>query len=225
MLRDFINLIFPNYCITCNSSLYKQEKFICLQCKNELPELFYAANTTNPAAKLLTGRTSFNTCLPLYYYQKGGKVQKILKSMKYDNQTELCEFLGSLIGIKLKSFDSLNDIDLIIPVPLHPDREKIRGYNQSYYLGIGIASVLNIDVLEKAIIRKVNNATQTNKSRQDRWQNVNDIFTLSSTTSLINQHVLLVDDVITTGSTVESCCNVLNKVNGIKISIATLAGA
>ncbi|MDC3336812.1 phosphoribosyltransferase family protein [Flavobacteriales bacterium] len=145
--------------------------------------------------------------------------------MKYGNQIELCEFLGSLIGIKLKSFEDLNDIDVIIPVPLHPDREKKRGYNQSYYLGLGIASVLNIDVLEKAIIRKVNNATQTNKSRQDRWQNVNDIFSLSSTTSLSNQHVLLVDDVITTGSTIESCCNVLNKVNGIKISIATLAGA
>lgn len=225
MFRDFINLIFPNNCITCYSSLYKQEKFICLQCKDELPEIFYDADTANPTAKLLTGRVRFNTCLPLYYYQKGGKVQKILKSIKYGNQTELCEYLGKLIGVKLKSFENLCDIDVVIPVPLHPKREKKRGYNQSYFLGLGVSDILNVPIIENAIIRVKDNTSQTDKSREDRWQNVSEIFALSKSISLDNQHVLLVDDVITTGSTIESCCIVLNKVNGIKISIATLATA
>ncbi len=225
MLGDFINTIFPENCIGCSRALYKQEKFLCLHCKSELPEAKYDATTNNPASKLLAGRTYFNTCLPLYYYYRGGKVQNIVKEIKYGKQPELAFDMGRRIGLSLASQHNLTDLNAIIPVPLHPKREKKRGYNQSYFLGKGIAEVLEIPILNDRMVRIVNNRSQTDKSRQERWENVNSIFSLKNPEELSGMHVLLVDDVITTGSTLESCCTVLNHVKGIKITIATLATA
>ena len=225
MLGDFINTIFPENCIGCSRALYKQEKFLCLHCKSELPAAKYDATTNNPASKLLAGRTCFNTCLPLYYYYRGGKVQNIVKEIKYGKRPELALDMGRRIGLSLVSQHSLNNLNAIIPVPLHPKREKKRGYNQSYFLGKGIAEVLEIPIFNERMVRIVNNRSQTDKSRQERWEKVNSIFSLKNPEELSGMHVLLVDDVITTGSTLESCCAVLNHVNGIKITIATLATA
>jgi len=225
MLRDFVNTIFPNNCIACSEALYKQEEFICSHCLLALPETTYEATTSNPASKLLTGRTHFNTCIPLYYYQRGGKVQQILQTMKYKGQAELCKHMGKHIGIKLKKYNSLDDITAVIPVPLHPKKQKKRGYNQSYEMAAGISEIINQPVISEVLIRTNDSSTQTNKSRVERWQNVNEIFTLTNTETLKGKHVLLIDDVITTGATIEACCNVLNKVDNIKVSIATLATA
>lgn len=225
MFNDFVNILFPKTCIGCSRALFKQETFLCLHCKSELPEAQYKANTENPASQLLAGRTYFNTCLPLYYYYRGGKVQKIVKEMKYGNQPELAQAMGKMMGRNMVGKFEPDQIHAIIPVPLHPKREKARGYNQSYFLSKGIAEIMEVPVLKDAIKRNVNTSSQTNKSRLKRWNNVSSIFSLQNSECLTGKHILLVDDVITTGSTLESCCTVLNDVEDITISIATLATA
>ncbi len=225
MIRDFVNTIFPNNCVCCSEPLYRQEEFVCISCFNELPETDFEANTNNPAAKLLSGLTNFNTCIPLYYYLKAGKVQNILKSMKYKNGAKLCQHMGKQLGLKLQSYPSLQDITSIIPVPLHPKKQKIRGYNQSEMLADGVSAVLDIPVDTDILTRIHDNSTQTNKSRNERWQNVSHIFSLNYMEKITGGHILLIDDVITTGSTVEACCSVLNEATDIRISIATLATA
>lgn len=145
--------------------------------------------------------------------------------MKYRGAEELCRYMGKQLGIKLSGYESLSSIDMIIPVPLHPKKQRNRGYNQSTRIAEGISEVLQKPVISNNLVRIEDNTTQTNKSRQERWQNVNEIFALTEVDRLVDTHVLLVDDVITTGATLEACCNVLNKANKVTISIATLATA
>jgi ComF family protein len=159
------------------------------------------------------------------YYNKGSRIKKLIHSLKYNGIREIGYELGRIYGISLVDSGFMNDIDLIIPVPLHPAKKKIRGFNQSETISMGIADVTKIKVDIKSLARIVVSGTQTKRSRYERWTNVEGIFQVIDSHAIIGKHVLLVDDVITTGSTIESCTNELLKTEGVKVSVVALAFA
>ena len=161
----------------------------------------------------------------LYFYRKGGKVQTLIHHLKYHGHNEIGVFLGQLYGGQLKGSDYFKDVDIVIPIPLHKAKLKKRGFNQSESFASGLAETMKITVDTSSVFRNIETSTQTKKSRYKRWENVNEIFEIKENCGLENKHVLIVDDVITTGATMEACINVLNKVDGIRISVAAIAFA
>jgi ComF family protein len=159
------------------------------------------------------------------YYNKGSRIRKLIHSLKYKGIRELGYELGRIYGLSLDSSGFMDDIDLIIPVPLHPEKERIRGFNQSEIISLGIADAANLPVEVKSLVRKKVSATQTKRSRYERWTNVEGIFEVIDPHAIAGKHILLVDDVITTGSTVESCVNELLKTEGMRVSVVALAFA
>ena len=161
----------------------------------------------------------------MYYFYKGGKVQQLMHKLKYKGQSEIGIYLGNMYGKELIKTTRFNTVNYIIPVPMHPKKQKKRGYNQSEIIARGLSQSMNATVDTATLIKSTSTQTQTRKSRFSRWENVKEVFELKEHNHLIDKHVLLVDDVITTGSTLESCILNLLKVPGIKISVASLACA
>jgi ComF family protein len=159
------------------------------------------------------------------YFNKGSRIRNLIHNLKYKGITEVGYELGKIYGLSLNSSDFMKDIDMIIPVPLHPAKERIRGFNQSEIISRGIADVTLLSVANKIVERISVSATQTKRSRYERWTNVEGIFSVKDPRMIEGKHVLLVDDVITTGSTIESCANELLKTDGVKVSVVALAFA
>jgi ComF family protein len=159
------------------------------------------------------------------YYNKGSRIRKLIHNLKYKGIRELGYELGRIYGLSLDSSGFMDDIDLIIPVPLHPEKKQIRGYNQSEIISFGIADAVHLPVDVNSLVRTIVSATQTKRSRYERWTNVEGIFEVIDPQAIMRKHVLLVDDVITTGSTIESCVNELLKTEGVKVSVVALAFA
>ncbi len=225
ILNDLINLIYPDTCVCCGKALFKHEQNICNLCFIELPQTKFHLIADNPIKKIFEGRFPIVSAGAMYYFYKGGRLQKILHQLKYRGNAELGIFMGKQMGTALLKSNKHQAIDCIIPVPLHPSRLKKRGYNQSEKIAEGISETLGIPVYSTSLIRNSQTQTQTKKSRIDRWLNVEGKFFLNDPSVLENKHVLIVDDVITTGSTLESCCITLKDVPGIKISAYTAAFA
>jgi ComF family protein len=179
----------------------------------------------NPIDKNFYGRVPIEAAMSLLYFTPASIVQNLIHQVKYKGQEKLAIYLGKLMGRALLSAPRFHEIDLILPLPLFKNREKQRGYNQSALLGRGIAEVMGIPVNEKALKRVKSSSSQTRKSREERWENVEGLFTLSDPDPLENKSILLVDDVMTTGATLDACSSPLLKVNGIKLYISTLAYA
>lgn len=224
-LNSIIGLFYPSVCAACGTSLYKWEKQVCLRCRSLLPQTGYALNEDNPLAKLFYGRVQLKAVTSCYFFSKEGKVQHLIHELKYKGNEEAGVFLGQEIGKSIKEAPLFQGIDYLIPVPLHPKREKERGYNQSLLIAQGIHEATGIPIGKDYLFRTVNTATQTHKSKEDRWQNVKNIFTLRHGEQLEGKYVLLIDDVLTTGATLEACALALSKVSGITISCATAACA
>lgn len=225
LATDIIGLLFPELCNACGTHLYYGEKEICTKCLYDLPYTDYHLYTDNPVAKQLWGRLPCNAAMAMLYFRKGTKVQNLMHSLKYKGQTEVGVRLGNLLGEKLKLSAQYNDIDLIIPVPLHPKKEKIRGYNQSEFIAKGIAEVLDIPMSTTHLLRDKSTDSQTKKSRYVRYENMQSVFNVHHAKQIGNLHVLLVDDVITTGATLEACGNALLTIGIKKLSIAAIAFA
>jgi ComF family protein len=223
-LNDFINLLYPLQCELCDISLNTFEKSICTKCLFELPRTNYHLDTDNEVARMFWGRVDIEHATAWYYFQKGGSVQKLLHRFKYHNRKNIGYDLGCLIGQALGN-TVFNDIDVIIPVPLHKKQFKKRGFNQSEILANGLSKGLNKPVDKTILFRTLSNSSQTNKRRYERWKNVKGIFCLKRSETIKNKHVLLVDDVITTGATIEACVETLKKGNNVKISVFALAKA
>ncbi len=179
----------------------------------------------NRLEQFFAGRIPFERIAAYAYFLKGGSIQNIIHELKYNRNPEIGVFIGKLCGENIKDSDFASSIDLLIPVPLHPKREKQRGYNQSLEICKGISEITQIPIDSSTLIRTVNNQSQTKNSRFDRWKNVEDIFTLTNIESFQNKHIFLVDDVITTGSTLESCAKEILKSEGVKISIFAVGTA
>ncbi|MFN0290487.1 ComF family protein [Pedobacter helvus] len=223
--EDLINLLFPDLCNGCGNLLYRGEKNICTKCLYDLPYTDFHLYEDNLVAKQLWGRMPVNAAMAMLYFKKGTKVQNLIHSLKYKGKTEVGLTLGKLLANRLLKSEMYADIDLVIPVPLHEKKLRQRGYNQSEYIATGLAEGLGVAVGTKNLTRNKSTESQTKKARYTRYENMQDVFSVKNKTDLLNKHILLVDDVITTGATLEACGNVLIN-NGIKkLSIAAVAFA
>lgn len=176
-------------------------------------------------AQLFWGRCLIEKAAAFSFYNKGSRIRNLIHNLKYKGIREVGYELGRIYGLSLKSSGFINDIDLIIPVPLHPSKIRIRGFNQSDTISEGLADVTGLAIDTNTLIRTTGSATQTRRSRYERWTNVEGIFSVTDPEIIRGRHILLVDDVITTGSTIESCANELLKVEGVKVSVVAIAFA
>lgn len=222
-LQHLFNLFYPDTCVCCDQYLLDQEKIICIECRLDLPFIETGNSTYNPLLETLKGKVFVEEGTSFLYYHPEGKVKKLIHQLKYKNNQKVGIFLGEWLGQKLLETKAYNSIDYIIPVPLHKDKLRLRGYNQLTKFGETLSSILNIEYLEGVLIRNTMAKTQTLKKRLDRFKSLVNNFSLINANLLKNKHVLLIDDVVTTGATLEACCNELLKVEGMKISIVTIA--
>ena len=220
---DFISLLFPRLCYGCGNHLVRNESLICTECNVMIPRTNYHLEPDNPVAQLFWGRCRIEKAAAFSYYSRDSRIRKLIHQLKYKGAREIGAELGRIYAVSLMSSKFLDDIDMIIPVPLHPSKVRQRGFNQSDEISQGISSVSGLPVDTATLVRKTVTQTQTRKSRYDRWTNVSDIFFVTDEGKLKGRHVLLVDDVITTGSTIEACADEILKTEGTKVSVAAIA--
>lgn len=223
--QGFISLLFPPLCMACNQVLKGQEQVLCLSCRTDLPYTQFHLQEDNIVAKRFWGRVEIAHATALFHFTKGGKVQQLIHHLKYEDRPDAGIYAGELLGRQLQESHSFGPIDLILPVPLHPKKQRKRGYNQSAAFGQGISKVLKVPLRDDILRRAVFTESQTHKNRDERWQNVKDVFELADADSIENKHILLVDDVVTTGATLEACAIKLLEAKDVRVSIATIAMA
>ena len=222
---DFLYLFFPNYCRGCEEGLVKGEKIICTRCMLDLPRSNYHRERENPFFHKFSGRIPVKFVMTLFKFVKHGKVQHLLHALKYKNQPEIGVQLGRVYGVDLVEEKYKDQFDVIIPVPLHRSKRRKRGYNQSEEFGKGLSELLEIPCTEKFLKRVKATATQTKKSKLNRWENVSEVFEVQQKEALEGKRVLLVDDVVTTGATLEACGQKLLEAGCADVSIACIAAA
>lgn len=225
IFSPLIHLFYPHVCTGCGSDLVEENNLLCLLCVNELPHTNFAMHANNPVEKIFWGRLSLTAAMSEFYFAKGTLIQTLIHEFKYKGNKELGLYLGAMMGNSLLSADRFAGIEAITPLPLFADKEFKRGYNQATILCNGISEVMNVPVIKNAVVRKRFTETQTKKHRTERWENVEGSFEISDPNKLKDKHILLVDDVVTTGATLDACGAEILKVEGTQLSIATLAYA
>lgn len=222
---DFVSLLFPELCQACGESLVTGEEVLCLDCRYNLPFTDFHLKTNNMVAQQFWGKINLEGAYAMCYFAKGGRVQHMMHNFKYKGVKKIGNLLGNIAGERLLKSPVFKSVEVIVPVPLHKNRLRKRGYNQSMCFAEGLAEKMGIPVDEHNLIRLRATETQTHKSRFSRFENMQEVFTLANPEALSNKHILLVDDVVTTGSTLEACGTELLKAEGTKLSIATIACA
>ncbi len=222
LLQHASNLLYPNLCLACGQNLSNEETCICISCHYHLPKTHFNLDEENYFTEQFWGRIPIEGASSLYYFSKGGRTQRLMHNLKYRGQRQVGIQLGELLGKKLSQTNLSQEIDLILPVPLHYRKEKIRGYNQSDMLAQGISKSMQIPWRKDILFRQENTSTQTQMSRIDRFQNVKEAFQIKRAEPIRNKHVLLVDDVMTTGATLEACGGKILEIEGVKLSLVTL---
>lgn len=222
-LDDLLDLFFPNLCIICNETLVGGELQICLRCLHAMPKTNYHLQTDNTVEKRFWGKVPVYCGTSYFFFEKGSPFQKLIHELKYRGNKEIGIIAGSYAAADLLEKPEFRSVDVLVPVPLHPRKYTQRGYNQSEYIAKGLAAVMDKPVDTVHLLRIRENTTQTRKSVFDRYQNTKGIFYLNDDTVFEGKHILLVDDVLTTGSTLEACMQALLQTKNIKISIFTLA--
>ena len=225
ILSPLVHLFYPHNCIGCGSDIIEKENFLCLECINDLPHTNFALHANNPVEKIFWGRIPIAAGMSEFYFSKSSIIQNCIHEFKYRGNRKAGLYLGKMMGKSLLNSNRFLNIDMLIPLPLFTQKEFKRGFNQSSILCAGINEILNITLITKNVIRIVPTETQTKKGRIERWENVEKSFSVLEPTSLKGKHILLVDDVITTGATLEACGAEILKVEGVQLSIATLAVA
>jgi ComF family protein len=220
---DFVALFYPHYCLGCGSGLAKGEETLCTQCRVELPRTHYHLHTDNPVMKRLQGRLPLTHAYAFLHFRKFGIVQRLMHELKYHHHPEIALTLGRVFGHELHA--SAKRYEAIVPVPLHITKKRRRGFNQSEEFARGLSETMQCPMLPNAVVRTYQTETQTRKSRLLRWYNVATAFRVTDANALTNKHVLLVDDVITTGATVEACGRALLQAGCASLSIAGIAYA
>jgi ComF family protein len=223
IVTDFVALFFPRYCRGCESALVRGEELICTECILEMPRSDYHINKENSFYKRINGRIPVKYVMTLFKFVKGSRVQQILHALKYQNQPEIGKLLGRVYGNELKNSGYASEFDLIIPVPIHSSRRRKRGYNQSDEFGKGLSEILEIPCSDVVMERKSKTETQTKKSKLQRWENVSEVFGVLKPNEIQGKKILLVDDVVTTGATLEACGKLLVDFGCKELSIVCIA--
>ncbi len=223
LFTKLLDLLYPNLCIICNESLMRGEELICLQCLHQMPKTNYHIEIDNTVEKRFWGKVPIHRATSYFHFYKGSPFQKLLHELKYRGNKEVGLIIGKHAGMDLLHSADFNSIDMIVPVPLHPKKFRKRGYNQSEWIAKGLSEALVKPIDSTHLIRIKANATQTKKSVYERYENTKNVFSLNDKTVFEHKHILLVDDVLTTGSTLEACMLALMETDYIKISIFTLA--
>ena len=222
-LTDFLSLFFPNLCLICQYRSSLTQHNFCLSCQQRLPYTNFHEVKENLFTDRFWGRIPLQTGAALFFLHKNGLVQELIYRLKYNDRPKIGIQLGRLYGNILKNHSVFATADYIVPVPLHPTRKRKRGYNQSTQFAIGLSEAMKIPYEERILKRIIATTTQTHKSRLERFENVLAAFVVNDPTLAQNKHILLVDDVLTTGATMEACATRLLEVKGVKISMATIA--
>ena len=223
MFHDFLNFLYPRLCHTCEAALLANENVVCTKCIHELPVTNYHLENENAVEKVFFGRVKIENATSLLLFEKKGMVQQLIHNLKYKGHEEIGQFLGSWMGNELKEIDRYKEITAVVPVPLHKSRLRKRGYNQVEKFGRAIANSLEVPYIDNVLVKKSASTTQTIKKRFARWGNMDATFMLENHSLLEHTHVLLVDDLVTTGATLEACATKLLKIPGVKVSLATMA--
>lgn len=221
--QNFLNLFYPRLCIACGENKPPSEQLLCIPCEEELPQTDFHHIKNNILSDKFWGRVDFEFCSALYYFDRGDKVQRIIHHLKYNNRPEVGVYLGEYYGNILKKAAGFPKIDYIVPVPLHPKKQYQRGYNQAAKFGEGLSTSLQIPLSTDNLIRNRYTQTQTKKSRLERLKNVESAFDITQPNLFQDKHILLVDDVVTTGATLETCILELLKTPNISVSLVCIA--
>jgi ComF family protein len=225
LLQSLSQLVFPHLCVCCDGFLSHQETHICTLCSYTLPKFETFQMMDNPLARKFWGRVKLEYATAYLQFKSDGSVRKVLHQLKYKGNKDLGIEMGEAMGTQFSKISQLSDVDIILPIPLHPKRERTRGYNQSDILAQGMSKSLQKKVYYDALARVKYNSTQTKKKRYERFINSQEIFRVVKPDLLAHKHILLLDDVITTGATIEACGNALLEVEGLRLSVASLAAA
>lgn len=222
---DFLSLLFPRLCISCHTHLVKGEKVLCTTCLLSMARTDFHSRRENALEKAFWGRCLVERAAAFSVYNRGSRIRKLIHALKYEGRKDIGRMLGELYGSVLAGCGFMDGIDLIIPVPLHPARQRRRGYNQSECIAEGLSGATHLPVRTNIIIRTGLTGTQTKSGRYERWVNVKGFFHVPDPALINGSHVLIVDDVITTGSTMEACVNALHDAGEVKVSLVALAAA
>jgi ComF family protein len=223
-LSDFTRLFFPEICIGCAQPLNAAEDTVCIDCLIKLSRTNYHRLEANPVSNKFRGRIQIDSASAFLYYARGNSAQSFIHHLKYHNRQDIGRRLGALYGKDLMN-DGYAAPDIIIPLPLHPSKERLRGYNQCTSIAEGLNKYLGAEIGANLVKRVSNNSTQTKKGRFERWENVEKIFVVTDPEKIKGKSILLIDDVVTTGSTLEACGHTILEANPAKLSFLTLATA
>jgi ComF family protein len=222
---SFLHMVFPHVCEGCGSDVIDDNEMLCLKCLGSLPKTGFPFYSSNIVEKIFWGRLPLKEASAQYYFTKESMMQHLMHQLKYKGNRELGIYLGKLMGATLAQTNRFSTVDALIPLPLFPSKEKIRGYNQATILCYGISEIIGKPVLENVVTRISHTETQTRKNRVARWQNMEGRFMLKNPSILDNKHLLLVDDVVTTGASLEACGREMLKSQGVDLSVCTLCYA
>lgn len=223
MLKDLIYLFYPIYCAACDNPLYKNERTLCTICRHKLPLGNFHKVNAKKIEKVFYGRAKIENIASLFVFEKDSLVQNLIHNLKYRGQEKIGVELGNWLGEELSQIITYQSIDIVVPVPLHPRRLRERGYNQVEKFGQEIAKKIEAEYIDFVLKKNSYNKKQSKHGRFTRWINTSETFGSQNESLLINKHILIVDDIVTTGATLEACIDVLKSIPGIKISIATMA--
>ncbi|WP_243396882.1 ComF family protein [Flagellimonas pacifica] len=223
IINEINNILLPQVCFGCNAQLTRGESILCTVCRHELPLTDHNLTDENVVDRMFYGRIPIKKAASFVFFSKNGIVKNLLHQLKYKNQEQIGGFFGDWFGSYLKDEKMLQTVDVVIPVPLHPKKEKKRGYNQVSLFAQHIAVAIDAEYRSDVLLRTINTKTQTKKDRQLRWENAKDVFELNPMTKQNFKHVLLVDDVITTGATIEACAKTLHQLKDVCISVVSIA--
>ncbi|MDR2027206.1 MAG: ComF family protein [Prevotellaceae bacterium] len=222
---SLFSLVFPDLCEVCGTPLVRGERYICLSCLYKMPRTKFWEKEANTVEQLFWGRVNIEHACSLFYFRKGSDYRILIHKLKYKGKYNIGLRLGEELGACLGNSPLYKNVSMIVPVPLHPLKERQRGYNQSEYIASGISNIMNLPVEKKNLIRTKYTQTQTRKNVIERWENVQSIFDVRDKSGFDGEHILLVDDVLTTGSTIESCASAVLNSCTCKVSIATVGYA
>jgi ComF family protein len=222
-LKDLFYLFYPSICSNCSEQLLQNENVICTFCRHDLPLTNFTSYTKNKVSAIFFGRVTIEKAYSLLLFRKEGITKNLIHDLKYRGNEGVCIFFGNLLGEILMKNKEFSTVDLIVPVPIHLKRKKIRGYNQVTKFGERLSTYLNIPFIEDVLVRQSSTKTQTLKARFERFNDLETKFLVNNTTQFKGKHLLIIDDVITTGATLEACASALLKTPNIKISILTMA--